>query len=813
MSIEVIEVNGKNKFLNYDKFEIDIRNELSVTCKDAKVFILNNFPIAISSEANIDLLLIIAVQNVTGNFYKIKRNKRDVYLYNQVIPIKIVTDYDEKKISLEKEGLVTDSEFINYADEITSLKFGLSKYLSQKCLLTSENVYVNPIIYIKNDSNIVVDNYILSKEFNVSALFKYFRESSLDLFLSYNSWKDETGYNSLNEDIGNVIEQASKDSNTGYITKNKIERISKKLLKSKAVFNDLNQRLICISGKAGTGKSSELLLLLQCCRKKGGNALLLTYNHLLVNELSRIVKLSTDALLIESDNKIGIVSISTLQSFFFRLSKSLGVLAILSESRINELLGILKIRMRKLYDYIKVDIVNSSEIDCNKLKEKVYNSKHLDLGIKDLGMDFFKMLDSKYKPKSKDFIKYSKEFYEKRETALKKQLYKQVFLADYYNVLENIISILRNSDEYFENNSIDTKGELLSSLIKSDKYYEVVEGRRTIKQSGYKEYKNRSIGGYRRGQTIFIDEGQDCHRIERDIIFLIFGHKNVVVADGGKEQLIRHKELCNWGVFNNQKIDLKKSVIRNRSYRVKKSLLNFCNYVANRYDIALNLESNDSEDKGELIIDYRRKQSEKQINNLFDYLNTKGAVNNCSPIERVLMLSNATSLKLKESTADRNMEETHSSLKVNEYNNISISKTYRRDVPYYLSAVRKNHKVWDGTAQNKTELLIPVSEDFRHIYYESCRGLESWSVVCQDIDVFFENKRLDPEAEKFLMDDVFLHQDVEKRKSMYAATWVLMALTRVIDTLCIQIDDSESEFGAIVKDYIDSSPENTRVVR
>jgi len=79
--------------------------------------------------------------------------------------------------------------------------------------------------------------------------------------------------------------------------------------------------------------------------------------------------------------------------------------------------------------------------------------------------------------------------------------------------------------------------------------------------------------------------------------------------------------------------------------------------------------------------------------------------------------------------------------------------------------------------------------------------------------LIFNQKREDEDAEKYLIEDLFLNQDNEQRKSMYAATWALMALTRVIDTLYIQINDKNSEFGRIVTEYLNMKPKNVRELK
>ena len=119
---------------------------------------------------------------------------------------------------------------------------------------------------------------------------------------------------------------------------------------------------------------------------------------------------------------------------------------------------------------------------------------------------------------------------------------------------------------------------------------------------------------------------------------------------------------------------------------------------------------------------------------------------------------------------------------------------------------------WDGTVEDKSKLVVPCPNESRVIYYESCRGLEAWFVACFSLDKFFNQKREDPDAERYLIEDLFLSQNNEQRKSMYAATWAIMALTRVIDTLYIQINDRNSEFGKVVDEYLKQGNKNVKLL-
>ena len=102
MSIEIIPINGKCDFFDYENFEKSVKNILARKCSDAKLFLFNNFPVSVSVETNIDLILIIAIAPKDKNYYNPKRTKdRAFYFHNQIIPIKFVTKFQDDTISID----------------------------------------------------------------------------------------------------------------------------------------------------------------------------------------------------------------------------------------------------------------------------------------------------------------------------------------------------------------------------------------------------------------------------------------------------------------------------------------------------------------------------------------------------------------------------------------------------------------------------------------------------------------------------------------------------------------------------------------
>src|SRR5690606_2820422 len=143
--------------------------------------------------------------------------------------------------------------------------------------------------------------------------------------------------------------------------------------------------------------------------------LYLTYNKLLIFDIAKTVKSYINSRL--SDKTIikpGEGSVLTLMAFFYRLSKSLGVLLVLSAERIDKLLITLKSRMRLIYDFLEPNL-NSGIINFNNLKTEIQNAQTFDIATKEVGIDFLNFLARKGFSSKPDFGKYSIQFFEHKK--------------------------------------------------------------------------------------------------------------------------------------------------------------------------------------------------------------------------------------------------------------------------------------------------------------------------------------------------------------------------------------------------------------
>lgn len=819
MSIEFIPINGQNEHLDYEAFEADLKTRLEVTCTDAKVYLYNNFPVVVTEESLIDLLIIIALKDIYGNYFRVKTNSGDIYIKNLIMPVNFIDGFEDQNVIIEDGELLINEVGINYKHEVNGIKYRLQDYLNNKCGFNEPYLDVHPLFFIKNNDEQVIPHHLTAEVFTFNRFEIYLREAFDNNFHSTNRWINAHNYDEyekVTEDIQVITERASLDSQIGYLTKQKIERIGRKVARSTKMDANLNKSLIIVSGKAGTGKTSELLTLMTKTLAKGNNGLFLTYNKLLVYDLAKSLKAIGDRNKTDIE-KFGERKVMTLHQFFYRVSKSLGVLHVMSEDRIAELKDTLRKRLAVLYKFIKLNEQDKHLLsEPEKLLESIQNSPNFNIGTKDLGIDLIRFSRSLHKSFVDSRDEIFKKFFERKESLLEQIATNEIFLADYYGVLQNTLNQIENPENYFEEKGIKDRGKLLNEILNlTDKHYneenEIIAG-------AFVEKKNRKIGGFKRARTLFIDEAQDCHYLEKDILVEVFGHENIVVANGGTEQLIRHMELCNWEYSKGTNLNPVKFRTRNKSYRVKKHLLEFCMFVANKYGINLDLEPYEDEegenpDIGKVIIDFRNNLVDENITDILTSLNENAKVHGCTHYESTLIMIEHVKYAINSVQPETGL--------VNEHGNITNDILFERDELDLLKnrpSTDQTLSFWDGTRHDKSEHGMPNPDEFRVIFYESCRGLEAWNAMCFSIDKFFDKKYEEEDAEKYLVGDetevftadMFLSN--EDRKKMYAATWVLMATTRAMDSLYLHVEDQESEFGKTVSEFIKTSPENIKVI-
>ena len=805
MELQFSKVNGTNADLDYETLKASIINKLAPTCKEAEVIILNNFPIAVSAQASIDFILLLNIPQKAGNWYKAGNTKDKFPVKNQIIAVSVVKEYQNSTINLEEGLFEIDGSYIDFDDNANKIKWGLTNYLSSNCGLERKYITVHPITWIKNTSlkytsnNILIDNqFTYNKVEEIIKLNSYFK------WPGYKDWFNSNLQFELQ--VKDIFEQASKDSIGGYITKNKINRIHSKLDDASIkAYENIGDKLVEVNGKAGTGKSSDVLKWMLRLSLEGRKGVFLTYNHVLVYDISSQIQHFINQLAPDVKQKKQPTTTYTLHGYFYKLAKKLGVLLLLSENRINELTSVLDTRWIEIESYFN-QVRNSEQgISLQKLLMYLQNKWDAPEGTKREAILFIQHIESlKFLPSQATtkllFEKYRNEKINKLATLASSN----IFLKDYHKVLERILEASTNLDRFIGDLDVVNKFDLLFTTMNLNDEILEKNGSGKIDLEKLKTRYKKSIGGFRAGRIAYIDEAQDCHPLERDILFSIFGSNNIVIANGGKEQLIRYSKLCDWHISRSIKIDFYKYQKRRKSYRMKPAIAALANYIAKCYEIDLNIEPLDTEDHGSIFIDYSLSE-EKQIETI-KKLKTIGERQGCTNYESLLLLTTA-----ERSNNNDLANQAEGSVLVNEHNNIIRDSNKNKSEWSLINGAKSeidDVSFWNLTGNvDKSKLSVPGSLSVRSLYYESCRGIEAWSIMCFKLDYFFEQKMQEKDADNYLLDSLFDQLTPEKRKAMYAATWVLMAITRSMENCYIQLQDLESPLSKVILSFIEENPE------
>ena len=556
MELQFSKINGTNAGLDYETLKASIINKLTPTCKEAEVIILNNFPVAVSAQASIDFIVLLNIPKKERSWYRVETDNDKFYVRNQIIAVSVVNEYKDSNFNIEGNLLEVEGEYVDFDDNANKMKWGLTNYLSNNCGLDRRYITVHPIIWIKNTSlkytsnNILIDNqFTYDKVEEVIKLNNYFKWSG------YKDW-----YNSglqFESEIKEIFEQASKDSEDGYITKRKVNRIQNKLDDASfKAYQNIGERLVEVKGKAGTGKSSDILKWMLRLSIEDRKGVFLTYNHVLVYDISSQIQHFINRLTPDVKQKKHPTTTYTLHSYFYKLAKKLGVLLLLSEKRINELIEILDTRWLEIEPYFN-QVRNSEQgISLQKLLMYVQNKWTAPEGTKREAILFIQHIDSlKFLSNQESIRALFKVYRDYKVDKLANLASSNIFLKDYHEVLERILEASTDLDLFISDLDIVNKFDLLATTMNLEDKILEKNGSGKIDLEKLKTRYKKSISGFRAGRIAYIDEAQDCHPLERDILFSIFGSNNIVIANGDKEQLIRYSQLCNWHMSRGQKVE------------------------------------------------------------------------------------------------------------------------------------------------------------------------------------------------------------------------------------------------------------------
>ena len=258
----------------------------------------------------------------------------------------------------------------------------------------------------------------------------------------------------------------------------------------------------------------------------------------------------------------------------------------------------------------------------------------------------------------------------------------------------------------------------------------------------------------------------------------IFGKERVIIADG-VDQLIRSQNKCNWIRALKPNLDFKKTHEK-QGLRQKVNLVDFVNQLAAKLNVNWNLEPKKELIGGKVII------STKEYDELLHKRQYELCVENGNSAYEMMFLVPPSLVEKYETTDDYDRP-----------------KKDRRFI-HLEKFSNQGIKIWDGTSSSlRTEYVVDLNSH-RLLQYESCRGLEGWTVINLDFDKFIDFKMQTFTEEQ--TNELALESVDEKRKR-FVYLWALIPMTRAIDTLVITLKNKDSQIANIMRELYEDNPD------
>ena len=294
-----------------------------------------------------------------------------------------------------------------------------------------------------------------------------------------------------------------------------------------------------------------------------------------------------------------------------------------------------------------------------------------------------------------------------------------------------------------------------------------------------------------------IDEAQDWNPFEVEILYSIFGPSRIVISQA-PDQKVRASNNPKW-VKPKWRIDHDfVQTNEKKSFRQKVNLVNFVNQFAQKFNLAWELEPNESFVGGKVIV------TTNYNNDLHNDLYSDCLKNGNKAYEMLFLVppSKIITDGKKDITFKRNEHDENSITKAIKQRHCSLVDDFAGIIDF-----------WDGT-NKELRRDYPVKVDqHRLIQYESCRGLEGWTVVCIEIDELV--KSLSNKYKEAVDNLELALESPEEKKNRYVYMWTLIPLTRAIDTLVITIKDKNSDIAKKLyelynenKEFIEVAPKS-----
>lgn len=256
--------------------------------------------------------------------------------------------------------------------------------------------------------------------------------------------------------------------------------------------------------------------------------------------------------------------------------------------------------------------------------------------------------------------------------------------------------------------------------------------------------------------VVLVDEGQDWPQAEAALLTRLYDPSTLLVADG-LDQLVRG-ERTNWHSAAGGKDKVAEKSLA-RCLRMKRNLGVFANAIAEEAGLNWSIEPSNEAAGGKVLLSFRPYIELRQSRQ--DLLAEARAAGN-SPIDFLHCVP------------------------ASEVTNAPDGPRSSLAAQFELEGLA----TWDAVNPTTRKDFPRSLETARIVQYESCRGLEGWVTVLDGLDDFWCRKYDTSFSE--VMTEANLASP-EARAKRNAWRWVMIALTRPIDTLVITLRDPASE--------------------
>lgn len=800
--------------------------------KDGEVDVVFDLKSPTASLGIIDVLLFINIEKRDGNYYRTYPTKD--YLHTLVVGIKKIVLDDV--IDADSHSFYNEEGSWNYEDEISAENkafdnFCYTVYPQIKYFKSALFYYVQA----KNCLKSIINDYIFlnSGSLNIPKLLDIACQRCRSKVYR-GAWSMQFNIKTdIHHFVSSLIDEAEAKTQQGILTKKKMDSIVKDSKLIDLILNAMGSRLCIIKGNAGAGKTLALMRIAYRTvshvfdkegENRSHNVRLLTYNNMLVCDIRNVLKSMGT---FTASN----LSTQTLHKFFYDLFKN-------APAVWGKYSGDIVDRINKLMETCdeRIQIINQTLVDAYQIAktkelnpfiqilnyEEYLNSENPEQSTsviassnrKEADMYFrFLMTNRRWdEMEALNNLDLMRESYisEKKQMAIDSFL-NNVFLTEYESILQDMYFLMTDRKKFIEEHDLDSKWDFYEFVFNTDNVDDNINNIIDDSIEGIKKKVNWS-------HAILIDEAQDCSIYEKALLYATRGCENIVIATGGKDQLIRKGKENDWTVLFGKRLEKEFVTLRRTNWRQKANIVTFLNAFAEHYNLeSKKIQSSpETENKGKVIIDIRNMHNRIIPLDKLASLRNQGKVYGCSDFENLMVL-------LPHFGYTNNNQDGTKVIHSNRLRaNVDVTDTITFQVQRDNSIIDIGHKDYDGTKDmrvydctiNAKSDLNPGQCDTRFLFYDSCRGLEAWNVMCIDLDSFFWEKCDCEEARNYAIEQSgLIQEDQSLFQTHYAAIWCFMALSRPMDTLYISLHNTDNDFSKEILEIAKSCGDAVEILK